>query len=558
MVGMKAIAAAASSTAWLAVAVFLPAPAALAAPDAVPYQVTEISVGDGNTVCVLGSDQGVDCFGGDGDGVADVGGEDQPGPYIAVGTGKAMPAGQNTCGLTPAGDVDCWGPGAARFRQPGPYATLSVGAYRACGLTPDGDADCWDGPGSARHYSGPFRAVSAGETGFCAVTDLGEVSCYDLDPEFEAAAHRAGPYTSVNFGSLVGGICATTTGGDVDCWDPLGGFTDYTIAGPLSDVTGDGTRDCGLTPVGAVRCWDGSTGSPEANNLFAHGPYQSVDVGYFDLGPDGTRACALRTTGVPDCVSYPDWGAVAHPGGQPLLGFSRSTDPVAVVGQSVSTGHFTTLPTAVQVRYAVVSGSLPPGVSIGPDGRVTGTPTAAGHYTATVRADNLWGSDQMESFVIDVDDDTDHDGIGNTTDPDDDNDGLPDAGDPYPLLDDGDGDGAPDGSDNCPTTANADQADLDGDDVGDACDPDIDGDGVPNASDAFPTNAGESLDTDGDGIGNNADTDDDGDGIPDAQDGFPLEKDGPLSGVLSRQIKANPALAPLLTPVRASLLALGL
>jgi len=47
-------------------------------------------------------------------------------------------------------------------------------------------------------------------------------------------------------------------------------------------------------------------------------------------------------------------------------------------------------------------------------------------------------------------------------------------------------------------------------------------------------------------------------GIPDAQDGFQLQRDGALSGQLSRRIKANPALAPLLTPLRATFLLLGL
>ena len=39
---------------------------------------------------------------------------------------------------------------------------------------------------------------------------------------------------------------------------------------------------------------------------------------------------------------------------------------------------------------------------------------------------------------------------------------------------DSDQDGVPDGSDNCPTVANADQNDLDGDQIGDACDIDVD------------------------------------------------------------------------------------
>lgn len=47
---------------------------------------------------------------------------------------------------------------------------------------------------------------------------------------------------------------------------------------------------------------------------------------------------------------------------------------------------------------------------------------------------------------------------------------------------DHDGDGIPDPSDNCPSRANRDQIDFDGDLAGDACDPDMDGDGVLDAS----------------------------------------------------------------------------
>ncbi|HET6154558.1 MAG TPA: hypothetical protein VFE15_16560 [Marmoricola sp.] len=69
-------------------------------------------------------------------------------------------------------------------------------------------------------------------------------------------------------------------------------------------------------------------------------------------------------------------------------------------------------------------------------------------------------------------------------------------------------------------------------------------------------NGGESVDTDRDGSGNSADTDDDN--IPDTQDAYPLQHDGALSGLLSREIKAAPALAAVLGPVPAALLTLRL
>ena len=120
---------------------------------------------------------------------------------------------------------------------------------------------------------------------------------------------------------------------------------------------------------------------------------------------------------------------------------------------------------------------------------------------------------------------------------------------------DSDGDGVPDAEDNCPTVANPDQSNADGDQYGDACDPciqdvnndDSDNDGTPDCTDgcpqdpakiepgscgcgkpdsdvdgdgficndAFPNDPAEWVDTDGDGIGNNADKDDDNDGMPD-------------------------------------------
>jgi hypothetical protein len=59
---------------------------------------------------------------------------------------------------------------------------------------------------------------------------------------------------------------------------------------------------------------------------------------------------------------------------------------------------------------------------------------------------------------------------------------------------DTDRDGVTDTSDNCPSVADPDQADLDADRSGDACDPDDDNDGITDTSDNYRDRAAATID----------------------------------------------------------------
>lgn len=81
--------------------------------------------------------------------------------------------------------------------------------------------------------------------------------------------------------------------------------------------------------------------------------------------------------------------------------------------------------------------------------------------------------------------------------------------------------------DNCPSDANGDQLNTDGDLYGNVCDVDDDNDAFGDEVDNCPLNYNpDQLDTDSDGQGDTCDADDDNDGVPDGGDSCPLTANG--------------------------------
>lgn len=110
-----------------------------------------------------------------------------------------------------------------------------------------------------------------------------------------------------------------------------------------------------------------------------------------------------------------------------------------------------------------------------------------------------------------------------TAPPDTDGDGVPDDADVCPTVADDDGDGVDDAFDGCPTLPDPDQADADGDGLGDLCDDDADGDDAADGEDNCAGLANpDQADNDADGQGDACDGDDDDDLIGDGGDNCPL------------------------------------
>jgi alpha-tubulin suppressor-like RCC1 family protein len=288
---------------------------------------------------------------------------------VSVAAGLA-----DTCALTSAGGVECWGYNGhdelgdgqtADSLTPVPVSGLASGVTsiaeglrNACAITRGGGVKCWGaiyfgalGDGTTTRHSAPVdvaglgsgvTAISAGGDDACAVTASGGAKCWGLNylGQLGDGTSTDRP-TPVDVSGLASGVtaitsglnirtCAIAAGGRVMCWGRRH-LTPAVVSGLGTDVKAINAL-CALTAAGAVKCWGEDLAAVDVPGL---------DAGVTAIASSGNHSCALTSLGGAKC-----WGLNNH--GQ--LGDGTETNrttPVDVVGlhgpaAAIATGAFHT------------------------------------------------------------------------------------------------------------------------------------------------------------------------------------------------------------------------
>jgi len=315
-----------------------------------------IAAGEYHT-CALLNTGGVRCWGEDANGqLGDAMMNLRPQPAdqdlpLGVAVQAVAAGGGETCVLTSAGGVRCWGDnfwGSLGFDSnqvdlsspptmdvvTGAQA-IAVGLYHACVLTVAGGVRCWGYNGDGELGDGTtivsrsippitdvslgirVKAISAGIYHTCALTIEGGVRCWGYNY-----------YGQLGDGSLDDRFSPPTT--------------DVAIDSPVKAIAAGGLHTCALTEAGGVRCWganqDGQLGMTTPVQSSAPTTDVPIDAPIKAIAAGGASTCAVTVTGGVRCWGYNGNGEL----GGGTVGPSRSApgQDIAIDGpvQSIAMG----------------------------------------------------------------------------------------------------------------------------------------------------------------------------------------------------------------------------
>lgn len=309
------------------------------------------------------------------------------GDNVSEGPGQATPpagvrflevnAGYNTaCGVTVTRSILCWGNNAfskVTGVPSGTFLQVAPGFNFVCALRTDGTPVCW-GANDAGQVSGTptnerFTQLTVGIRHACGLRPDGTVRCWGADADGQLNV-PAGTFTAINSGNFT--VCGIRPDASVVCWGRNQGGQLNEPAGPFIQVSVGFAHVCGLRPDRTITCWGRNS---EGQATPPAGRFVNVSAGTF-------HSCAMPITGPPAVC----WGNNAAGRVQPSL--STNAPPNGNVGTPVDFRFTMATHLAPPPTYRVVDGALPPGLTLSPSGRLTGTPTVAGTYTFTVAAAN--------------------------------------------------------------------------------------------------------------------------------------------------------------------------
>lgn len=309
-----------------------------------------------------------------------------------VGTATQITAGATyVCTLTATAFASCSGNYPTGLTGiPGDLGSvlqLSAGTRHSCALKPDRTVRCWGddsfGEVSDVPSGATFRSISSGGDFSCGVKTDGALACWGWNPAPGFLTPPAGSFLSVSAGTS--NACAVRIDGVSVCWGPRFVVVPQPTGAYVRTTSGD-PFDCGLTATRTLSCWGGAP----------NGELAAPSGQFVDVASGANTSCAIRAERTIAC-----WGSNAN-GQSNSTAFTSSSVSTTVGGQSYS--HAFTAESSIAgttVSYSLAAGStLPPGLTLAPDGSLTGTPTAGGNYTFTVLAgDGVYDPAQQQNTI---------------------------------------------------------------------------------------------------------------------------------------------------------------